>query len=82
MRSPLRGSGKAMLIREHRKVNQIGTGGRSFVIRVPRSWADAVGVTDGSEVLVAFGLGDLLLVAPPGKEAEIDRLVEAIGGTG
>ncbi len=69
-----------MLVREHRKVNQVGNGGRSFVIRVPRSWADAVGVRDGSEVMVAFGLGDLLLVAPPGRESEIDRFVRAAGG--
>ena len=70
-----------LLVREHRKVNQIGTGGHSFVMRVPRPWADAVGVTDGSEVLVVFGLGDLLLVAPAGKEGEIDRFLQAAGGS-
>ncbi len=68
-----------MLVREHRKVNRVGTGGHSFVIRVPMSWANSVGVVDGSEVLVAFGFGSLLLVAPPGRDSEIDQFLEALG---
>ncbi len=70
-----------MLLREHRKVNRAGRPGNSLVMRLPRAWALSAGVADGCEVLVAFGLGNLLLVAPPGKEAEIDRLVKAAGGS-
>ena len=75
------GATDIVLAIEHRKVNEIGNGGHSFVMRLPRTWADAVGVTGGSEVLVAFGFGDILLVAPPGKEAQIDRLIKAAEGT-
>ena len=70
-----------MLVQEHRKVNEIGSGGHSLVMRLPKSWATAVGIGDGSEVLVAFGFGDVLLVAAAGREAEIARLVKAAGGS-
>ena len=70
----------AMLVRERRSVNQTGGFG-SLVIRIPRAWARSVGIHDAGEVVVAFGFGHLLVVAPPGREAEIDRLVKAAGGS-
>lgn len=69
-----------MMAQGHRKVNQIGSGGRSFVMRLPRAWADSVGVVNGSEVLVVSGFGSLLIIAPPGKEDEIGRIIKAAGG--
>ena len=72
--------GVVVLARERRRVNQLRGASKSLVMRLPSSWARAVGVGDHSEVIVAFGLGDLLLVAPAGSEAEILRLVRAAGG--
>ena len=73
------GAGAHLILREHRKVNRSGPPGNSLVMRLPRLWANSVGVSDGSEVLVAFGFGDVLLIAPPGREAQIDRLVKIAG---
>lgn len=68
-----------MLVREHRKISEVGSS-PSFVMRLPKAWATAVGLTRESEVLVAFGEGDILFVAAPGSEAEIERLLKAAGG--
>lgn len=62
-------------------MNSAGPPGNSLIMRLPRAWAKSVGVVDRSEVLVAFGFGDVLLVAAPGREAEIARLVAAAGGS-
>lgn len=54
------------------------TGGLgSIVFRPPKKWARLAGVRPGDEVVVVFGVGSLLIVAPSGKESEIDQLVEA-----
>ena len=68
-----------MIVRERRSVNQTGGFG-SLVIRLPRAWARSVGVRDGEQVLIAFGFGHLLIVAPPDRESEIERFVRAAGG--
>lgn len=57
------------------------TGGMgSLVLRPPKKWARLAGVSPGDEVVVAYGVGSLLLVAPAGKEREIDQLLEAARG--
>ncbi len=70
-----------MIARERRLVGEVGAPpSASFLVRLPKTWARSVGVEKGSTVTIAFGLGNVLIVAPPGKSREIDRIIEATGG--
>lgn len=59
-----------------RRVNR--TGPVSRVLVLPPDWCRGTGVDRGSWVEVRYGT--LLLVVPPGKERDADRLIEAAGG--
>lgn len=67
-----------MLAYTHRKVNQTGGLG-SIVLRPPKEWARLAHVGPGDEVVVAFGHGTILFVAPSERRAEIERIVAAAG---
>ncbi len=56
------------------------TGGLgAIILRPPKKWARIAGVGPGDEVVVVYGVGAVLLIAPVGREGEIDRLVGAAG---
>ncbi|HXQ48152.1 MAG TPA: hypothetical protein VN842_00015 [Thermoplasmata archaeon] len=45
---------------------------------MPKDYCAGAGLDVGSHVQLRYG--NLLLIVPPGKEAEADRLVKANGG--
>jgi antitoxin component of MazEF toxin-antitoxin module len=69
-----------MIARQRRLVGEMGApGSTSLFVRTPAGWARAVGVVKGSTVTVVFGLGNILLVVPEGREQEVDRLIAKTG---
>jgi hypothetical protein len=53
----------------------------SLVLHPPLAWARAAQLQPGATVEMVFGPGGLLLIVPPGREAEAGRLLQAVGGT-
>jgi len=60
----------------NRTVNR--TGSTSRIVVLPKDYCAGAGLDVGSHVQLRYG--NLLLIVPPGKEAEADRLVKANGG--
>jgi antitoxin component of MazEF toxin-antitoxin module len=60
-----------MLAEETRKVGEAGAvGQRSLFVRIPTTWARAVGIEKGQSVTLLYGPGQILVVAPQGAEPE------------
>lgn len=66
-----------MVAKRDAKVTTTGPSSRAVVL--PRDWVEGTGIGKGTQV--ALWYGDLLLVVPPGREAEAGRLLKAAGGT-
>jgi antitoxin component of MazEF toxin-antitoxin module len=70
-----------MIARESRLVGEMGEApSTSLLVRMPKTYTRSVGISKGSKVTVVFGLGNVLIIAPAGREREIDRLIAATRG--
>ena len=65
-----------MVSKRDARVTMTGPSSRAVVL--PRDWVEGTGI--GKTRRVALWYGDLLLVVPPGREVEAERLLRAAGG--
>ncbi|RLG49561.1 MAG: hypothetical protein DRO00_04295 [Thermoproteota archaeon] len=56
-----------------RKVQQVGGG--SFIVSLPKSWADKVGLEKGSSVSMAEGIANTLIIYPPAKKLSPEQTI-------